>query len=483
MTAARQLALVGGHFVAGRDDRWTEVVDPADVREVIGLVPEMTTSDVLSALDAAVAGRDAWAKRSPIERGQILYRATQVIRSWHDDMTTLIVRECGKMRHEASVEVTKAADFFEYYAGFGRLSTGTLLPDARPRVRAWAEQEPVGVVVAITPFNDPLLTPARKVAPALIAGNSVILKPASQTPLIALRLAEALHEAGIPAGVMNVVTGRVDPAINALLDDERVAAITFTGSTENGRRLSHRVAGRNTRLQVELGGKNTAVVLADADLDRAARTIVAAAFAQAGQRCTATSRVLVEHTIHDALVEAVLASTGEIQLGPGSETSSTMGPLIDQRQVAWILGSVQATTNAGARVIHGGREAAGTLEPGCFVEPTLIVDVPLEAPAWTDELFGPVVAIRPVTSLDAAITEINRSRYGLATSLFTSNLDAADAFIRQVDTGQVAINLPTAGWDVHLPFGGFRDSGSAWKEQGVEAIDFYTRVKTVAIAP
>jgi len=459
-----------------------EVSDPADLRRVIATVPSMTGPEVTELYDEATKGAAAWAATPVPERAAVLAAAAAGLREAGDEIATDLVAEMGKTRAEAEGEVAKAADFLDYYASFGRRPYGELIPDARRGVATSVRFEPVGIVCLITPWNDPLLTPARKLSPALIAGNAVILKPATQTPLVALHLARVLDRAGLPAGVLGVAVGQTGEISDALLDDERLAALSFTGSTAVGRSLQRRLAGRPVRVQTEMGGKNASVVLADADVDLAVSTIGAAAFGQAGQRCTATSRVILDRTVAGKVLDGLVGYAKAVRLGPGSDRDTTMGPLVSEQQRAEVLGHIDRARADGAEVLAGGAAPAG--EPfahGCFVEPTVLSGVGPAMAIWREEVFGPVVAVRVVDGFDAAVEAANDSCYGLAASVFTESLRHAHAFADRAQAGQVSVNLPTTGWDVHMPFGGFGDSGSAFKEQGTEGLRFYTRVKTVAV--
>jgi len=456
-----------------------EVRDPADVRTVVAEVPAMSASEVAAAYGRARAGFGTWRRTDPLDRAAVLSRGADLIRSRAGDGAVTLVRENGKTLAEARVEVTKAADFLDYYASFARQPWGEILADARPGTSTTTRVEPVGVVLAICPWNDPLITPARKLGPALIAGNAVLLKAASQTPLVAMWLAGLLAEAGLPEGVLQVVTGRNSEISAALLAEPD--AVTFTGSNEVGGYLRRELASRNVRLQAELGGKNVSVVLADADLDMAAATVASAAFAQAGQRCTATSRLIVDGSVAPALTEKLQEKLAGIVVGPGLDPDTTMGPLSYAAHRDGVLEHIERARKEGAAVIAGGgRPSAPALEHGCYVEPTLISVTP-EQSLWRDEVFGPVLAVTTADGFDDAVRLANDTVYGLAAAVFTTSLTAASTFIDVAEAGQVAVNLPTAGWDVHHPFGGFRDSGSAFKEQGSPGLRFYTRIKTAAV--
>ncbi len=472
--------LSGGRWVS--TGSWVEVFDPADTREPVFRVPALSVEDVRGVYQAAREGFALWRRTSAFERAQILGDAAALLRERAEDIARAVVGENGKTLAEARGEVGKAADFLDYYRGIARDGYGTLLHDARPGTRAGYQREPVGVVLAITPWNDPLITPARKLAPALAAGNAVVLKPASETPLSALHFARALHDAGLPAGVLNVTTGHTGEISDALLDDSAIAAVTFTGGNEVGERLRLRFAARSVRFQAEMGGKNASAVLADANLAAAADIVAAAAFGQAGQRCTATSRVLVDRPVYAEFVALLRERAAALRVGPGLEAGTTVGPLISPKHRDSVLGAVATAVTQGARIELGGEiPAAGELVNGCFVAPTILTGITPDMDIWRNEVFGPVLALREIDGLDEAIAGVNDSSYGLSAAVFTQNLGAAQRFIDEVDCGQVAVNTATSGWDVHHPFGGFRDSGSPFKEQGTEALRFYTRVKAFAV--
>lgn len=479
--AERFSNLVGGQWVSHQGE-WFEDRNPADTSEVVALFPAMREEDVARAVEAARVGFRRWSRTPLYARGAVLRRAALLLRERLEGIARDLTREMGKTLREARGEVARAADFFEYYGAFGRWPEGHILPDGREGVQTWTAREPVGLVAAITPWNDPILTPARKLAPALLAGNAVVLKPASLTPLSAWHLVRALHDAGVVEGAVNMVTGRADVVGQALVKSGEIAAITFTGLTEVGLELLRQAAGRQVRVQNEMGGKNAAVVLRDANLGQAVEAIVAGAFGQSGQRCTATSRVLVESEVYEAFTEAFVARASSLRVGPGLDEATDMGPVVDHRQLENVLRHVALALERGGRLLCGGqRLTGGVWDRGYFVAPTVFADVREDAEVWCQEIFGPVVALMRVSSLDEAIRLVNGTRYGLSAAIFTRDIEAAHRFAGEVDTGCVTVNLPTVGWDVHTPFGGFKDSGSAFKEHGIEGLAFYTRIKTVAM--
>jgi aldehyde dehydrogenase (NAD+) len=480
-TAVTHPNLVGGEWLETGEA--IEVVNPADERQVVGAVPSMSAGDVAAVYEAAAAGAQIWAATSKIDRGRVLTATARLLRERAEELAKLLSAEMGKTLAEARGEVGKSADFFEYFGGLGRSSRGELLAHEVAGVHAYTVHEPLGVVLAITPWNDPLLTPARKLAPALLAGNAVVLKPATYTPMIALELGRCLADAGAPAGVVNTVTGAGAKIGDALIAHPALRAVSFTGSNEVGAGLRRSLAETQVGLLAELGGKNAAVVLADADLDRAADTIAAASFAQAGQRCTATSRVIAERSIVDALIGKLVERAEALVVGPGDSAETNVCPLVSGSQRDSVAAFVERAVADGAELRTGGeRPDDEARRHGYYVTPTVLGDVDPASEIWTEEVFGPVVAVVPADSEGEALEILNASRYGLAAALYSSDLAAVQRFVAGAEVGQVAINLPTSGWDVQMPFGGFKDSGSGHKEQGEEGLHFYQRTKTVAVA-
>jgi acyl-CoA reductase-like NAD-dependent aldehyde dehydrogenase len=459
-----------------------EVRDPADDTRVVGEVPALDRDEALRLLDRAAAAQPGWRALGAPGRGRVLLDAAARLRRDAESLAALISSEMGKTLAEARAEAASAADFFEFFGGLGRAPIGEVLPDARPGVHTIAVREPLGVILAITPWNDPLVTPARKLAPALISGNAVLIKPPLETPLVCVRLRELLIEAGLPDDVLAVLTGEVAEVVEPVFDDARLSGVSFTGSTATGALIRARLASRNLPLQTEMGGKNATVVCADADLDLAAETITSAAFGQAGQRCTATSRVIVDAAVDEPLLAKLRDRMGALVVGPGSDTGTDVGPLVSERALRGVMGHIDGAIRDGAEAVLGGaRPSDPKLSRGWFVDPTLLGKVTTTMPIWRDEVFGPVLAVISEDDFDAMIEAVNDSAYGLSAAIFTRDLSRAHRFAAAVDTGQVAINLPTGGWPAHLPFGGFGDSGSAHKEQGAQALNFYTRLKTVAM--
>ena len=476
--------LIAGDWVEAASGAWFDRPNPANGTEIVGSFPNMEGTDVDAAVRAAVDAARPWRDAGLLERGRILIHAANLIRERSDRIATDLSREMGKTLAEARGEVGAAAAFFEYNGGLARHPQGDLLADSRPGVRGWAQREPVGVVGLITPWNDPAATPARKLSAALICGNTVVLKPAPETPLSARHLIEALHDAGAAAGSINLITGDNDRVGPPLIANRSIRAVSFTGSTRVGRYLEGEFAGTGTRLQTEMGGKNAVLVLADADLDAAADAILSAGFGQTGQRCTATSRVVVERAVSEELQTRLESRIRGLRIGPGSADGTDVGPLVSPRQLDTVTAAIDGALQDGATIVcGGGRPDDSDLERGNFLEPTLVSNVSRDAAVWQGEIFGPVIALLVVDSYEQGVEAVNDSAYGLSASIFTRSLASAHRFVDEVETGQVSINLPTTGWDVHVPFGGFKDSGSAFKEHGLGGLQFYSRVKSVMMLP
>jgi acyl-CoA reductase-like NAD-dependent aldehyde dehydrogenase len=472
--------LVNGEYVHTRSGQTIDVTNPATDSDVVGQVPAMGAEDVAAVFEAAEAGAKVWKATGHLARGRVLLTAADLIRKRQEELVDIIVTEMGKTKAEATGEVGKTAEFFEYYGAMARLPFGEYLPDGRPGTFATQLREPIGVVLLITPWNDPLLTPARKMAPALLAGNAVVIKPATVTPIITLKLAEILTSAGLPAGVLGTVTGRGSEIGEYLFKSASLKAVSFTGSTEVGIGIQRLLAGTGIRVQTEMGGKNAAVILEDADLDLAVSTIVAGAFAQAGQRCTATSRLIVQKSIESEVTARMVKAVSALRVAAGATEGVDLGPVVSKQAQRDINQHVDGAKSDGAQVLATATLSADLQTKGCFVQPVFL-KISRGQAIWRDEVFGPVLAMVVVDTLEEAIEAVNDSVYGLSSAVFTKDLGSAFRFVEAVDTGQVSVNQPTSGWDVHHPFGGFKDSGSAFKEQGLEALNFYSRVKTAAI--
>ena len=474
---------IGGEWrpAAGGDS--FENRSPANRDEVIGLFASSGGEDVDAAIGAAEDAYKTWRFSSPITRANILHKAANILETRIPDVGRELTREEGKTLKEGIGETTRAVQILRYFAGEAQQPSGEHYPSANPLTLLYTTREPLGVVGIVTPWNFPIAIPAWKIAPALAFGNTVVFKPASLTPLTAVRLVEALAEAGLPAGVLNLVTGSAANVGDPLVRDSRVVAISFTGSNETGAELRKSAAERGAKLQLELGGKNPAIVLADADLDHALTHVVSGAMMSTGQKCTATSRAIIDRTIADRFTEMLAERIAALKVGDPLEAETQIGPLIDERAADRVAKEVGAARDAGSQLLVGGGRMGNGLERGAFVAPTLFAGVAPGSKLAQDELFGPVLGVIPVDSMDEAMAVANQVKFGLSASIFTRDLGKALAFAREIEAGVVHVNSETPGAEPHVPFGGMKGSSSYSREQGKAAREFYTQTKTVYIDP
>ncbi|GLZ09118.1 aldehyde dehydrogenase [Actinomadura sp. NBRC 104412] len=474
------LNLVAGEWTPAADGRRFERRNPADLSDLVGTFPDSSADDMAAAIGAVEEGAEEWAAASPERRAGVLEAAARWLEDRADELTVELVREEGKTRAEAAMETGRTPKNLRFYAGEALRITGRSYP-ADDGGLVYTRPEPVGVVGAITPWNFPLNIPSRKLGPALAAGNGVVFKPSPVTPLLAQRLVEALLAGGLPPRAIALVQGGAAPGA-ALAADPRVAAVTFTGSTEVGRAI-HASVGPSRRVQLEMGGKNPVIVLDDADLDRAAQIVAKGAFGLGGQACTGTSRVIVHESVHDALLEKVVALAESRTVGNGLHDGVTMGPLAADFQLAKVLEYVRIGQDEGAKLVTGGARLDD--EAGYFVSPAVFTDVTPEMRIAREEIFGPVLAFQRVSGLDEAIALADATPYGLSAGIVTRDIERAFAFARRIRTGLVKINQPTTGMAMTVPFGGFKESSTqTFKEQaGDSMMLFYTQEKSVYLSP
>ena len=445
------------------------------------VVAEGDSATVGDAGEAVAAARDAlpgWAATTIHQRGAILAAAAAIVERHGAQWGLELTLEEGKTKAEGIAEVGRAAQILRYYAAEGDRQAGEIFSSPRAGEQILVTRKPIGVVAAITPFNFPIAIPAWKIAPALVYGNTVVWKPASAVPLLAQRLAEALTTAGLPPGVLNLVIGN-SAAGDALVSHAGVDAITFTGSTGVGRRIAAAAAARGIPVQAEMGGKNAAVVLDDADFDLAVEQVMLGAFRSTGQKCTATSRLILTRGIADRFLSALIAKADALVVGDPSVEATQMGPVISGSAKTDIIGGIDTAKTQGASVLAGGGGYRdGARGQGYFVAPT-VVELTTSADIWTEELFGPVLAVRRADGADEAFALANDSEFGLSAAVFTQDLTRALQAIDRVDVGVLHINSESAGADPHVPFGGAKRSGLGPKEQGGAAREFFTHTTTV----
>ena len=473
---------IGGDWVESISGRRYPVFNPARKTESVGEFQTSTAEDATVAVEAARAALPGWANTPAPGRASVLFRALEIMGRRADEIARTITTEEGKPIGDANGEVKRAMNIIEYAAGEGRRMFGYTTPSELPNTVAYTIKRPLGVVGVITPWNFPIAIPAWKIAPALICGNALVFKPASSTPLSAVMLVEVFEEAGLPPGVLNLVTGPGAQVGNALVENTGVNGISFTGSTEIGTELYAKSAQRLKKVQAEMGGKNAVILLADADMDKALGGIVQGAFGSTGQRCTATSRVIVEEGVYDQFMEGLIDRTSKLKIGDGIDPAMDVAPLSSQSQYDKVLEYIGVGTEEGAHLAYGGHGLTeGKYSEGFYVEPTVFTDVSPDMRIAREEIFGPVLTVFKARNLEDAIQISNSVEFGLSSSVYTKDLTRAFEYINTVETGMVHVNAPTLGGEVHLPFGGLKASGVGQREQGTEAFDFFTETITVYI--
>ena len=473
---------IGGVWCDSVSGQLYPVVNPAHNTQVIGQFQASLPQDADNAIAAAGDAASGWASTPAPQRGAILYRALDIMARRAEELARAITLEEGKPIADAAGEVKRAMNIIEYAAGEGRRLFGYTTPSELPDTVAYTVKRPIGVVAIITPWNFPLAIPAWKIAPALVCGNTLVYKPASATPLSAVKLVEIFEEAGLPAGVLNLVTGPGASVGNTLVEDERVGGISFTGSTEIGTAITARGSELLKKVQCEMGGKNAAIILNDADLDKAVPGVVQGAFGSTGQRCTATSRAIVEDGIYNEFMETLLAQTKALTVGDGMDASKDVAPLSSKDQLDTVLEYIGIGPEEGARLTFGGHQLrGGEFDEGYYVEPTIFTEVKTDMRIAREEIFGPVLCVFRASDLQEAVRISNDVDFGLSSSVYTRDLVQAHEYINTAKTGMVHVNAPTLGGEVHMPFGGLGASGTGQREQGTEGFDFFTETISVYI--
>lgn len=474
--------LIGGAWVPAASRETFTSHNPADTDDIVGVLPKSGPKDVDAAVAAARKAFRPWSLTPAPKRAEILFAAGEILKARKEELARLMTREMGKVLKEARGDVQEGIDMAYYAAGEGRRLFGVTTPSELPNKFAMSLRVPIGVVAAITPWNFPLAIPTWKLFPALVCGNTVVFKPASDTPCIAAALVEILQEAGLPPGVLNVLHG-AGPEVGApLAVHADVDLVSFTGSSAAGKTLAVACAERHRRLMLEMGGKNPILVMEDADIDLAVDAAVWGAFGTSGQRCTAASRLIVHRSVLKEFTEKLVARAAALRLGDGLAPTTDMGPVINAAAVEKIHGYVTSGRQEGAQLLlGGGRAGEGPLAKGHFYQPTVFADVQPAMRIAREEIFGPVTAILPVSSLEEAIAVANDSAYGLSSAIFTRDVNAAFTAMRDLQFGITYVNASTIGAEVHLPFGGTRQTGNGHREAGPTMLDVYTEWKTVFV--
>ncbi|WP_394560523.1 aldehyde dehydrogenase family protein [Aquipseudomonas alcaligenes] len=469
---------IGGEWVAGAG--YSANINPSDLKDAIGEYAQADAAQVAQAIAAARAAFPAWSTSGIQARSDALDKVGSEILARREELGTLLAREEGKTLPEAIGEVSRAGNIFKFFAGECLRLAGEIVPSVRPGVSVEVTREPLGVIGLITPWNFPIAIPAWKIAPALAYGNCVVFKPADLVPGCAWALAEIISRAGFPAGVFNLVMGAGRVVGEAMVENAAVDGISFTGSVGVGRAIAAKCVARGAKVQLEMGGKNPQIILDDADLKTAVELAVQSAFYSTGQRCTASSRLIVTAGIHDRFVEAMAERMKSIKVGHALKAGTDIGPVVSQAQLEQDLRYIGIGQDEGARLVSGGGLVTCDTE-GYFLAPTLFADSSAEMRISREEIFGPVANVVRVADYEAALAMANDTEFGLSAGIATTSLKYANHFKRHAQAGMVMVNLPTAGVDYHVPFGGRKGSSYGPREQGRYAAEFYTTVKTAYI--
>jgi len=470
---------IGGEYKDSSTGETFEDINPATL-ESLAAIQVAGAEDVDRAVEAAEAGFRLWSEFPAAKRAEVLFRAARILQERKEELAVLMTEEMGKVLPEARGDVQEAIDITNYAAGEGRRMLGETTTSELKEKFCMTVLRPIGVVGLITPWNFPIAIPAWKIMPALVAGNAIVFKPASDTPLLAFKLIEVLSEAGLPPGVINLVTGPGVTVGKAVVQHPRIKAISFTGSLDTGKWIMEECSKTMKRVSLELGGKNPVIVMDDADLELALEGVLWGAFGTTGQRCTATSRLILHEKIKDEFIKRLLAKAKALRIGSGLLPETDIGPVINKAQLEKIERYVKIGKEEGATLLYGGNRIDPGL-PGYFFEPTIFTDVRPDMRIAQEEIFGPVLGVFTVSDIEEAITLANNTRYGLSSAIYTGNVGNAFRAIEKIEAGITYVNAPTIGAEVHLPFGGVKGTGNGFREAGTEAIKEFSEVKAVYI--
>jgi acyl-CoA reductase-like NAD-dependent aldehyde dehydrogenase len=475
---------IGGEWMPPQYGGTTSSVNPANREEIVGQIPLSTKEDLDRAVAAAKGAQGAWRKLAGSQRGAFLFKAADVLERRLDEIGRIMTLEMGKTLTEAKGETARGVAILRYYAGEGMRKIGDVIPATDSDAFMFTTRVPLGVVGAITPWNFPVAIPIWKLAPALIYGNAVVWKPASETAVTAALVMECFHEAGLPSGVLNLVIGSGREIGQGLAEHPDVQGITFTGSNGTGKAVGQAAFARGAKYQLEMGGKNPIIVAADADMDLAIDATISGGFKSSGQKCTATSRVIVVKDIYDSFRDKLVEKAATLRVGNGLSESTWLGPCANEKQYETVLDYIRTGVEEGATLALGGtKPEEEELRNGYYVTPAIFENVASRMAIAQEEIFGPVLALIKANDLADAIELANDVPYGLSASLYTKDIASALAFIQDMDAGLIRINAETAGVELQAPFGGMKASSSHTREQGQAAIEFYTSIKTVFMKP
>ena len=473
---------IGGKWIESASSRTVENINPADTDDVIGTIRQATREEARAAVEAASDAFRGWRATPAPARGKIGARAARLMEEHKEELSQILTREEGKTISESRGELQRSINVADFCAGESRRMNGETIQSELPANFAYTIKQPLGVVACVTPWNFPVAIPVWKVAPALVAGNAVVFKPASLTPATAVRIVELFEEAGVPPGALNLIIGSGSDAGEEIINHPAVKAVSFTGSNGVGIRLYEEVSRRGAKAQCEMGGKNPVVIMEDADMDLAVESTAQGAFGSSGQRCTATSRAVVVNDIADEFVERIVKRAGSMRIGNGADPNTEMGPSVDESQFKTVLSYIDIGREDGAKLRCGGERASGDgLDKGYFVQPTVFDHVTPDMRVAREEIFGPVLSVLRVKDFDEAMQVANDCEYGLSSSIFSNDAVRIFRFVDEIETGMTHINSPTTGGEAHIPFGGIKGTGIGDREQGSTALDFYTELKVVYV--
>ncbi|TVY00255.1 alpha-ketoglutaric semialdehyde dehydrogenase GucD [Paenibacillus cremeus] len=480
--SATYLNFINGQWTPSVTGEVEESRNPANQKEVVGLFQKSSMDDLNQAVASAKQASKPWKKLSGSARGDLLYKVASILERRLDEIAETMTREMGKTFPEAKGETARGVAILRYYAGEGLRSVGDVIPSTDSEALMFTTRTPLGVVGVITPWNFPVAIPIWKIAPALIYGNTVVVKPASETAVTCAKIVECFAKAGLPAGVINMVTGSGSIIGQGLATHPDVNGITFTGSNGVGKRIGQAALARGAKYQLEMGGKNPVIVANDANLDLAVEATISGGLRSTGQKCTATSRVIVQSEVYDAFKEKLVQKVQQLTVGDGMKAGIWMGPCANEGQLQTVLSYLQKGTEEGASLLCGGNRLQGEgFENGLFVEPTVFENVTTKMAIAQEEIFGPVLALMKVNTIEEALELANDVEFGLSASIFTTNIGSMLSFINEMDAGLVRINAESAGVELQAPFGGMKQSSSHSREQGRAAMEFFTSVKTVFV--
>jgi len=473
---------IGGKWIESASAKTVNNVNPANTDDIIGSVRQATREEARAAVEAAAEAFSGWRSTPAPARGKIIAKAARLMEDAKEELAQMLTREEGKTLGEARGELQRSINVTEFCAGESRRMNGETIFSELPSNFVYTIKQPIGVVACVTPWNFPVAIPTWKIAPALVAGNTVVFKPATLTPTTAVRIVEIFEAAGVPAGVLNLILGSGSDAGDEIINHAAVKAVSFTGSNPVGIRLYEQVSRRGAKCQCEMGGKNPVVILEDCDMDLAVENTAQGAFGSSGQRCTATSRAVVVNEIADEFVERIAKRAESMRLGDPTDPQTEMGPSVDESQFKTVLDYLNIGREDGATLVRGGARATGNgLDKGYFVQPTVFDHVTTDMRIAREEIFGPVLGVIRVKDFDEAMQVANDTEYGLSSSIFTNDAARIFRFVDEIETGMTHINSPTTGGEAHIPFGGIKGTGIGDREQGSTALDFYTELKVVYV--